>query len=59
MTLDDPVAFERPWSTVKRYARAPAHYYAQEYACFEGNRYRVGADGDVEIVTEEPAGNRN
>ena len=23
VTLDDPVAFERPWSTVKRYARAP------------------------------------
>ena len=40
VTLEDPVAFERPWSTVKRYARAPAHYYAQEYACFEGNRYQ-------------------
>ena len=47
--------FERPWSTVKRYARAPADDYVQEYACFEGNRYRIGADGNVEIVSEEPA----
>ena len=52
VTLDDPVAFERPWSTVKRYARAPAHYYVQEYACREGNRYRIGAEGNVEVVTE-------
>ena len=52
VTLDDPVAFERPWSTVKRYARAPSHYYVQEYACLEGNRYRVDADGNVEVVTE-------
>lgn len=50
--LDDPVAFERPWSTVKRYARAPAHYYVQEYACREGNRYRIGEDGNVEVVSE-------
>ena len=52
VTLDDPVAFERPWSTVKRYARAPANYYIQEYACREGNRYRIGEDGNVEVVTE-------
>ena len=52
VTLDDPVAFERPWSTVKRYARAPAHYYVQEYACREGNRHRIGEDGNVEVVTE-------
>ena len=54
VTLEDPVAFERPWSTVKRYVRAPASYYVQEYACFEGNRYRIGADGNVEVVSEEP-----
>ena len=52
VTLDDPIAFERPWSTVKRYARAPANYYIQEYACREGNRYRIGEDGNVEVVTE-------
>jgi hypothetical protein len=55
VTLEDPVAFERPWSTRKHYARAPAHYYVQEYACFEGNRYRIDADGNVEIVPEKGA----
>jgi hypothetical protein len=54
VTLDDPLAFERPWSTVKRYVRAPADDYVQEYACFEGNRYRIGADGNVEVVSEAP-----
>jgi hypothetical protein len=53
VTLDDPIAFEKPWSTVKRYARAPGHYYAQEYACHAGNRYRIGADGNVEIVPDD------
>jgi hypothetical protein len=52
VTLDDPVAFERPWSAVKRYVRAPAHYYVQEYACRAGNRYRVNEQGNVEVVTE-------
>jgi hypothetical protein len=52
VSLDDPVAFERPWTTVKRYARAPAHYYVQEYACRAGNRYRVNEQGNVEVVTE-------
>jgi hypothetical protein len=52
VTLEDPVVFERPWSTVKRFVRAPAGEYVQEYACFEGNRYRIGADGRVEIVPE-------
>lgn len=52
VTLDDPVVFERPWSTVKRFVRAPAHYYVQEFACFEGNRYRINAEGNVEVVSE-------
>lgn len=52
VTLDDPVAFERSWSTVKRFARAPASYYVQEYACFEGNRHRIGIDGSVQVGEE-------
>ena len=55
VTLEDPVVFERPWSTVKRFVRAPAHYYVQEYACFEGNRYRINAEGNVEVVPEQRA----
>jgi hypothetical protein len=52
ITLEDPVVLERPWSTLKRFARAPAHYYVQEFACFEGNRYRIDAEGSVEVVPE-------
>lgn len=52
VTLDDPVVFTVPWSTVKRYARAPEHYYIQEFVCEEGNRYRTGADGSIEVIFE-------
>ena len=45
----DPVVFEEPWQTVKRYARAPEHFSIQEFSCFEGNRYRISEDGAVEI----------
>jgi hypothetical protein len=52
VVLDDPVVFTEPWRTVKRYARAPEHYYVQEYACHEGNRYRAGEEGAIEVVFE-------
>jgi hypothetical protein len=55
VTLEDPVVFHEPWTTVKRYVRAPADYYIQEFSCFEGNRYRVNEDGSVEVVTEDSA----
>jgi len=47
ITLEDPIAFDAPWRTVKRYARAPANYYIQEYACEEGNRYGENASGET------------
>lgn len=50
--LDDPIAFYEPWQTVKRFARAPANYYIQEYACLEGNKFREGASGDIEVVLD-------
>jgi len=53
VTLDDPVVFYQSWSTVKRYARAPAGEYVREFACFEGNRYRIGRNGEVEVVLDE------
>ena len=49
VTLEDPVVFHKPWKTVKRYARAPEHFYIQEYSCHEGNRYRINERGNVEI----------
>ncbi len=52
VTLDDPVAFTEPWQTIKRYVRAPPGAYVQEYACLEGNRMRINADGATERVFE-------
>lgn len=52
VTLDDPVVFYQPWHTVKRFARAPANFYVQEYACQEGNRYRAGEEGNIEVIFE-------
>jgi hypothetical protein len=49
VTLNDPVVFYEPWKTIKRYARAPAHFSIQEYSCFEGNKYRYNEEGEVEI----------
>jgi len=51
ITLEDPIAFYAPWSTVKRYARAPADYYVEEYVCQEGNRYGEGASGETVRAT--------
>jgi len=45
ITLEDPIAFFAPWSTVKRYARAPADFYVEEYACLEGNLYSEDESG--------------
>lgn len=50
VTLDDPVAFYEPWSTVKRFVRAPDDYFVQEFVCEEGNRYRTGDGGAVEVI---------
>jgi len=50
ITLEDPVVFFEPWSTVKRYVRAPEGEFMQEFNCFEGNRYRIGTDGEVEVI---------
>jgi hypothetical protein len=52
VTLDDPVAFTEPWSAVKRFARAPDHYYIREYICLEGNRYRLDDEGAIEITPQ-------
>jgi hypothetical protein len=53
VVLDDPVVFSEPWSTVKRYVRGPAGDYVQEFACFEGNRFRIGEDGEVDVIIGE------
>ena len=52
VTLDDPVVFSEPWSTVKHYVRGQAGEYARENTCFEGNRFRIGGDGSIEVIIE-------
>ncbi len=52
VSLDDPIVFTEPWTTVKRYVRAEPGAYLQEYACREGNRYRQGEAGNIEAVFE-------
>lgn len=47
--LEDPLALSQPWTSVRRYQRAPADYLAQEYNCFEGNKHRVNEDGTVDL----------
>ena len=49
ITLTDPVVFNSPWVTTKRYSRAPEDFYIQEFSCFEGNRYQLNEEGAVEM----------
>ena len=52
VTLEDPVVFYAPWTTVKRFVRGPANDFLQEFNCFEGNRYRIGDDGAIEVIID-------
>jgi hypothetical protein len=45
MTLDDPVAFTRPWTVTKRYRKLPPGTRAYDYACSENNRNLVAPSG--------------
>ena len=43
LTVTDPEAFAKPWTTVKRYAAVEGDI--QEYVCEENNRNRPDANG--------------
>ena len=45
MTLEDPVAFTRPWTAVKRYKKLKAGSRVYDYACAENQRNVMTADG--------------
>jgi hypothetical protein len=48
MTVDDPVALERPWATVQRFKRVrDGELY--EYVCAENDRNPVDAKGDIQF----------
>ena len=52
VTLEDPVVFLEPWSTVKHYVRGAAGEFARENSCFEGNRFRISEEGSLEVEFE-------
>ena len=45
MTLDDPVAFTKPWHVVKRYRKLPLGSRVFDYACAENQRNIVTPSG--------------
>jgi len=45
MTLDDPVAFTKPWHVVKRYRKLKEGSRVFDYACAENNRNLVTPSG--------------
>ena len=45
MTLEDPVAFTRPWTAIKRYKKLKAGSRVYDYACAENQRNVMTTDG--------------
>ncbi len=45
MTLEDPVAFSRPWQVTKRFRKLPEGSRVYDYACAENNRNRLTPSG--------------
>jgi hypothetical protein len=47
MTIEDPVAFTKPWVVVRRYD-LKADWHIQEYVCEDNNRNPIKPDGTTE-----------
>jgi len=47
ITVDDPVAFTRPWSMRRTYRRAPAGVYPAEYICLDGQLNQPTESGEA------------
>ena len=52
VTLTDPGALTKPWTTPRKYFRAPTDYRMLEYICLENNRNPVGPDGKTQTILE-------
>jgi hypothetical protein len=52
LTIEDPVAFTRPWVITRKYSRAKPGMEIMEYICEENNRNPVGADGVTGFTRE-------
>jgi hypothetical protein len=55
MTLDDPVAFTKPWHVVKRFRKLPEGSRAYDYVCAENQRNVVTPSGKT--LTLDTKGN--
>jgi hypothetical protein len=56
MTLVDPVVFERPWTSTKRFVRQPPDAQVREYICGENNQMDAYAPGpnDEKYLQPDP-----
>lgn len=54
ITVEDPVAFTRPWVVTRKYKRAEPGLQIMEYICQENNRNPVGADGVTGFTMQGP-----
>ena len=50
LTVNDPVAFTKPWTVKKSFKRAPPKTEIMEYVCQENNRNPIDANGVVQTI---------
>ena len=50
LTVNDPVAFEKPWTVKKTFKRAEKGEEMMEYVCEENNRNPIDANGVVQTI---------
>lgn len=52
LTLEDPVAFTRPWTVTRVFKRAKPGDEMREFVCLENNRNPIKADGSVGVILQ-------
>ncbi|HTI66048.1 MAG TPA: hypothetical protein VL460_00725 [Caulobacteraceae bacterium] len=56
ITVEDPVAFTRPWVVTRKYTKGGPELQIMEYVCEENNRNPVDANGVTTIAPPRPRG---
>jgi len=52
LTLDDPVAFTKPWTVTRTFRRAKPGDEMREFVCMENNRNPIKPDGSVGVILQ-------
>lgn len=52
LTLEDPVAFTRPWTVTRTFKRAKPGDEMREFVCLENNRNPIKSDGSVGVILQ-------